>query len=285
MHTARRSAYSLADELGSIRMLLQQVNSRIECVPVKQVTPEQFRAADYLVLFCPQDSPALPPGFLHSIAAASQPVLWVGYGAEQLTELPPFRGQFQIPEVNGGLPADTVNYRGRSWKVRVDPWIVATRPSNSTAQVLMSVPAGPDNASESHPLCWKSGPVTVLANVPLQGPMAYLFTDLLWDFYGAREVPDPQVFLRIEDYHARSDHRAFRRMVDYLHSRRHSFMVGVIPAWRDPATGQVYPLATQPDFVAALRYAQERGGRLLQHGYFHAHGNEPGKDTSFGTWT
>jgi uncharacterized protein YdaL len=223
----------------------------------------------------------LPAAFLQGIAEARQPVLWVGFGAEQLAERPPFRGQFQISEEPTGLPANRVNYRGRSWTVRVDPWIPAQLPTNSTAQVLMTVPAPADGAAGERLLCWKCGPVTFVSTVPTVEPMSFLFSDLLWDFYSAADVPKPRVFLRIEDYHARRNHRAFRRMVDYLYSRGHPFMVGVIPAIRSMDTGQTPRLASEPEFVAALRYAQQRGGRLLLHGYFHAHGNEPGEGHEF----
>jgi uncharacterized protein YdaL len=281
VYAARRSAFSLGNELEAFNLQLRQVETRLECIPVEAATPERLHAADYVAVFCPQDSPQLPAEFLRAVAEAPQPVLWVGHGAEQLTELPAFRGQFEISGEGTGLPAEKVNYRGRSWAVRVDPWIPAQLPSNSTAQVLLTVPATSEGTAGERPLCWKSGRVTFVATVPTVGPMSFLFTDLLWDFYSVATVPKPRVFLRIEDYSCRGDHRAFRRMVDYLSSRGHPFMVGVIPALRNPATGQVSRLESEPEFVAALRYAQQRGGRLVMHGSSHAHGNEPGEGHEF----
>jgi hypothetical protein len=70
-------------------------------------------------------------------------------------------------------------------------------------------------------------------------------------------------------------------MVDYLHSRGHPFLLGVIPAYRDPATGQILDLDTQPDLIEALRYAQRRGGRLLLHGYAHTYKDESGEGHEF----
>jgi hypothetical protein len=62
-------------------------------------------------------------------------------------------------------------------------------------------------------------------------------------------------------------------MADYLYSRGVPFLVSVIPACRDAESGQVQELDSQPEFVAALRYAQQRGGRLVMQGYAH----EPGR--------
>jgi hypothetical protein len=58
-------------------------------------------------------------------------------------------------------------------------------------------------------------------------------------------------------------------------------MVGVIPALRLSAGGPTLRLQSEPEFVAALSYAQQRGGRLLMHGYAHAHGAEPGEGHEF----
>jgi predicted deacetylase len=94
-------------------------------------------------------------------------------------------------------------------------------------------------------------------------------------------VPPSRVFLRIEDYSALSDHREFQRMADYLHSRDVPFMVAVIPRIRNPDTGDMEDLNSQPEFVSALHYAQQRGGRLILHGYTHAHADEPGEGHEF----
>jgi Uncharacterized protein conserved in bacteria (DUF2334) len=70
-------------------------------------------------------------------------------------------------------------------------------------------------------------------------------------------------------------------MADYLHARKAPFMVAVIPAIRNPDTGETEDLDSRPEFVAALRYAQQRGGRFLLHGYTHAHAEEPGEGHEF----
>jgi uncharacterized protein YdaL len=73
--------------------------------------------------------------------------------------------------------------------------------------------------------------------------------------------------VRIDGYHCHQDHLEFRHLVDTLHQRGLPFTVGVIPAYWNPETKKLEDLDSQPEFVAALRYAQSRGGRLLLQGY------------------
>jgi hypothetical protein len=66
-------------------------------------------------------------------------------------------------------------------------------------------------------------------------------------------------------------------MVDYLHERGHPFIVGVIPACWDAVNKKVLEMDSQPEFIAALRYAQKNGGRLVMQGYIHMHNTSGGR--------
>ena len=108
--------------------------------------------------------------------------------------------------------------------------------------------------------------MTVFSAVPGAGPMQPLFADVLLDFYGVKDAPESRLLLRIDDYQAVSNHREFRRMVDFLFSRGHAFALPVTPAWRNAETGATEDLESAPEFVAGLRYAQQRGGRIVLRG-------------------
>jgi hypothetical protein len=276
LYANARPAYALADGLEALKLRLQRVATRLGTIAFSNATPARIEGADYLVVYCPQYFPELPTDVLHFIAETKKPLLWVGFGADQIAECAPFKGRFETSAFPAANAATNIYYQGRDWSVTIDLWIPATLATNTDSRVVMSCPDPAQQQQQMpRPLCWKTGPATFFMAEPSAGPLGFLFEDLLLDFYDARDVPPRRVFVRIDDYHCRGNHRAFRRMVDYLFSRGHSFMVGVIPTYNDFATGEILDLDSQPEFVESLRYAQQRGGRLIISGYPHENG--PGK--------
>jgi uncharacterized protein YdaL len=145
----------------------------------------------------------------------------------------------------------------------------------------MSVPVVDTNATTSYPVCWKSGHVTFFSALPTSTPTSLLFGDLLLDFYGCTIVPDSAVLVRIDGYHCHHDHQEFRHLVDYMHEQGKPFTVGVVPAFWNPETKKVEELDSQPEFVAALQYAQEKGGSLILEGYCDSRQASTGQDEEF----
>lgn len=258
-----RSAYSLGHELEFLKLQLQRVATHLEAVPADQVTTNQLAAASYVVVFCPQPEPGLGTNLLAALALTNRPVLWVGHGAERLTNLPPFAGQFE-PAQTAASRLQGIDYRGREWTLPGDFWVPMRLGAASTARpILRPIPS---TEADRLAAAWKVGHVTVFSAVPTGGLLGFLFSDLLLDFYDVTNAPKSQVYFRIDDYQAASNHREFKRLADYLAARGHSFVLSVTPSWKNPATGKVEDLDTAPEFVTGLRYAQARLGRIVLRG-------------------
>jgi uncharacterized protein YdaL len=270
VYTDTRTPYSLADGVVALKLQLRRFNMKLETVPVSEFDSNKLAAADYVVVFCPQPFPPLTEELCQAVAAGKRPILWVGYGADQLEQLPPFEGQFSVTPFAATNAADRINYRGREWNEPLSLWLLTQVNSNAASSVLMTTPVEENGQTVEHPISWKTGPVTFFAALPVSTANCALFGDLLLDFFGVNQVLPSMVGVRIDGYHCRQDHREFRHLVDYLYAHKHPFMVGVIPAFWDPEKKQVLDLDSQPEFVAALRYAQKRGGRLVVQGYVHA---------------
>jgi len=269
IYADQRMAYSLNDSLELLKLQLLRVATRLEGIPIAQATPEKMAGAEYLVVFCPQSAPALTTNFLHAIAQSKQPVLWVGYGADKMEEQAPFTNSFRVSTFSAANVETNVNYRGRDWNAPVAPWIPATLKSNSQAKVVMAVGRRNGPFPPPYSLCWTVSNITFFAGIPNGDRIGFLFEDMLLGFYGAQNVSAPRLLLRIEDYNPGSDHREFHRLADYLHSRQIPFVIAVVPASRDPETSKIEDMASEPQFVNSLRYAQQRGGRLIVKGFTH----------------
>ncbi len=273
VYSDTRTRYGLGDAVAALKLQLLRVDTKLEAVAADTVTTNQIAGADYVVVFCPQSSPTLTKRFLHAIAGARKPVLWVGYGAELLEKLPPFQSEFAVSAEATAQTGTMVSYRGQEWPAPVTPWVPAvldpTHSPNST--VIMSTRGQTGGSTVELPICWKTGHATFFVGVPASDAMHFLFGDLVLDFFEVKETRPSQVFVRIDDYHCRRNHREFRRVVDYLYSAKRPFILSVIPAFQDAATGQVEEMDAQPEFIETLRYAQSRGGRLIVQGYTHAY--------------
>jgi uncharacterized protein YdaL len=77
-----------------------------------------------------------------------------------------------------------------------------------------------------------------------------------------------------------------RAIADYLASQGVPFAVGVIPVHYDPLGVYNYGVPSRvtvsdsPEFVAALHYMVERGGRIVLHGYTHQYDLTPNPFTA-----
>lgn len=262
IYSDTRAQFSLSEGLEVLRLQLRRVATEVESVAVSNATPEMIKNADYVVVFCPQSRPGLTTNFLHSLTNRAGQTLWVGFGANELEELRPYAGEFVFSKLHSEKHGSNVVYRGRTWEGAVYPWMPVRLTTNTTSRVLMTV----QDQGQARPLAWRSSNMTFVATVPLWGTLSYLFGDLLLDFYEASNVPESRVFLRLEDYTAQSDHGEFRRAADFLHARKIPFMLAITPSWRDPEFGMVENVDANEEFRTGLRYAQQRGARLVMKG-------------------
>ncbi len=282
VYTETRAPYSLADELAALKLQLRRVDSRLEAVSAQEADANKLAAADYIVVFCPQPFPVLPASLLEAIAHSLHPVLWVGYGADQLTRLPEFDGRFAIAPFASTQPVEHVNHLGHDWKLPLSGWLpVLFNTSNTPPTAITSAITVTNGETTSHPISWKIGQVTFFAASPTAPANSPLFNDLLLDFYGVAQLPAAAACVRIDGYHCHQDHLEFRHLVDYLNQRGLPFIVGVIPAYWNPVTKKIEELDSQPEFVAALRYAQSHGGRLVLQGYVNTRKAGTGQEPEF----
>ncbi|HXG49213.1 MAG TPA: DUF2334 domain-containing protein [Methylomirabilota bacterium] len=259
IYTDSRAAYSLGNTLELIQAHLRRVSTVLHSVPVAAVSSNRLDPADYRVVFCPHPAPELPPAVLEAVGDTNVPVLWIGYGAERLRERAPFGGDFGLEQFSKLTPGTNVIYRGQPWAASVAPLVEVRFPAGSKARTLLTAPVGDGGAPA--PVCWVSGHVTFFGAIPDAGLLGALFGEIVWDYFGVTNVPPARLLLRIDDYQCDSDHEEFRRKVDYLGSRAIPFVLSVAPVC---AVGE---WSGREDYLAGLRYAQARGGRIVLRGH------------------
>ncbi len=270
VHAGTRTTYSLGDALEGLQLHLRRIATQIESIPLSEVASNKLSAADYLVVFCPEPSPELTTNFLEAVVSRKKPILWIGFGADQLDLSPNFPGGFEASPLPADRAVSTVRYREKTFNAPVFPWISVSLNENSDNKTIMSLGSG----EARQPLCWRLENFTFFAGIPSGDAIGFLFSDMLLDFYEVKQVPESRMYLRITDYSALSNHREFLRTVDYLYSRSIPFMVSVIPICKDASGRQLVGLGSAPEFATALRYAQQRGARIVLQGCNQAEGRQ-----------
>lgn len=110
-------------------------------------------------------------------------------------------------------------------------------------------------------------------------------TDILFDFLNLppRETTK-KALVRIEDVHPEYDLNLLYQTVGFFKNRDLPFAISVIPLAADPykyLKGKVLqtPMDKKPEFIKALKYAENGGASIILHGYKHQIGNELNCDT------
>ena len=137
-----------------------------------------------------------------------------------------------------------------------------------------------DGGTEEHPWVIRSGNLTHLVELPFhfidRNELYLVYADLYYDMLAPETEGSQRAAVRLEDVNAESSPEQLRAIADYLHDEGVPFQVAVIPIMidRTPDEEDFYGLSLldSPDVVEALKYMQQRGGTLIQHGTSHQYG-------------
>ncbi len=253
--------YSLLNGLELVKLQLGRIDTSIEALSILQTTPEKLRECDYLVLLSLDPRSSLSTNLLAAVTSVTNPVLWVGPGINSISNVTALRGQFELNASSETAFGQAIRYRGKEWPVGAFSFKEGRLLPKSTAQLVVGVADGKKSSSHGTPLCWRFNQFTFFAAQPQNGALGFVFEDVLLDFFGVKEIPTNSVLLRLTGYNLQSDHRQFRRIADYLYSESIPFAVSV-----RLLTSQMSSPEANAEFLAALRYGQQRGGRIILQG-------------------
>jgi hypothetical protein len=265
-----------------VLMLLRHFVPKAEIVSDRDFHPGLAERFDRVVVVGNDAVDSIRSSVLAEVRRKARPTLWVGYGLGAVFSDPDRAVGFAPGFVDDASTALAVTYRGRSYQTALDEYH-RVRIGDPGVEVLASLTWGADAV----PLAVRNGNFWFFAGLPgFDTPYPdpgsdapnLIFADILHDFFGRVEHDAPQAIVRLEDVSAHIPPERIIEAVDALAERRIPFVIAVIPAQR-LADGTVLSLRDRPQFVQALRYAQDRGGTIALHGYHHTFGQ--GEDYEF----
>jgi hypothetical protein len=266
-----------------IEMILRHFTPNTTTVSTEQYTDEQLLDFDRVVMLHNETTP-LPSVLLKDLARVDRPILWLGYGLNQLPVDVGTTFGFSLGDVKEeNLPTE-VEYRGQRYPAKLIDYypVQIVKPSS---QVLATYTYGDKRTPipyivRGDNLWYVNGLPAPSGDKPDPESDApfLVFADVLHDFFGTSTTAARQAVIRLEDVSVHIPPARLTKVINYLHSRRIPFTMGVIPAQR-MKDGSIVELSDRPDFVRVLRYAQDHGGTIVLHGYHHTFGS--GEDYEF----
>ena len=296
-----------------LRNLVGHFDAKVDAMPVQQYRKSAVN--DYHTTFYIGWSAAhdLPMDFLQDVRATTQRVVWMFGNLEQLAELDElgeaseglnFQAQYGFtlggtrgfdpgPTPEGTIPSffSTVHYKNLPWHktATINNGVIDAAPEMFLTQVTdatkVRVHAAISNPTtrESAPYVLQSGNFWFVADIPFNyytpRDRYVVVADLLHDMLGIDHEENHRAMVRLEDVDAKVNPEAFKKLVDYLHSKSVPFAMAVIAHYKDPFGSQSngvpadIPMAEATNLRLALDYALARGGEILQHGTTHQYEN------------
>lgn len=276
-----------------------------EVKDVADYTADTMDIFDAVIYVASEQGTTPPKAFLDDVREGMVPVLWADQNIDDLArsnspDPADFIAQYgwdpTQPLTVNSEQVEAVTYKDRRMQRHTGGTDEVNAPrivDPSAVQVLASGicgdPAKPTDCAggdPAHPgteLPWviRSGNLTYIAELPLnytdRNEMYLVFSDLYYDLLAPGTAPRRQAAVRLEDVGPEANPSQLRAVADYFHAQGVPFQVAVMPVQIDRTKDKEgwYGLSLKdtPEVVEALKYMQERGGTLIQHGTTHQYGN------------
>lgn len=262
---------------------------RAHTAPMNDYAAGDMTDFDAVVYVGATSARSVPTTFHEDMLNGQVPVLWAGKNIAAVSASDP-RARERFTTAYGWDPVastqsgpediDGVDYQGH----------MLTRNGAAAGAILVPRILDEDKVdvlatttgNQPQPWAIRSGNLTHIGENPLtyvdETDRYLAFADLYYDLLAPGTAPVKQAALRLEDVDAAANPDDLRAITDFLHERGIPFQVAVVPIristtpGDDPDSWLGLSLGDRPDVVKALRYMQDHGGTLIQHGTTHQFG-------------
>jgi len=283
----RSTEWPESSDLGGerVEMILKHFTPNVERISDADYVDGQISEYDRVAVIGNDVLDPLPSVLLEDLAQSEdKPILWFGHGLDHLPVDTARTFGFTVEGVVEGKPFSWVDYKGQRYPARLTDYTchkVAIERSTARTLATFGGKRGETPYIVQGDNLWYVNTLPIIVSEPritARNTAPLVFADVLHDFFGTSVSESRQALIRLEDVSVHIDPERIIETVDYLYSQRVPFSMGVIPAQK-LKDGSVISLQEKPEFVRALRYAQDHGGTIILHGYNHTFGQ--GEDYEF----
>ncbi len=253
-------------------------------LPVEQYNPGALELYDSTFYLGVSYNNPIPQAFIHDVLKTERTVVWFRYNLWTILTTnthQKYGFQFDYMDQTG---YDQIRYKNTDLIKSSDDAELGhvTILDHSRATVVAT--AFQSSTGNSIPYIVHGDNLWYVADIPftyLSENDRYLaFADLLYDMLKINQSQKKRAIIRLEDIDPTYHPETLINIADYLYSQHVPFGISVIPYYQDPmgyytnGVPKSVKITDVPDFVAALKYMESKGGTIILHGYTHQYGKE-----------
>ncbi len=258
--------------------------------PVESYQKNDYLNYDSIIYYGALYDTPLPQAFKDDILITTKPVMWLGYNLWKVAVAPDwssynsaFEGKFGIRYRGidtSGYP--NINFKGyKLAKSQYDPTITVVDVLDSSIATVLATAENAQGATV--PYAVKGNNLWFIGDNPFMyaymADRGWVLADIFHEFFGIPHTTVHKAFVRIEDVHPDTPPSYLKAIADYLYSEKVPFGICIIPEFRDPLGEYTNGVPTtvkiegNTQFIKAINYCLNKGGKLIQHGYTHQYSN------------
>lgn len=257
--------YSTEDDkiTNNVQILNTQLGhftNNITTKSLKQVNEITNSSSYTHIIYIGEQKEKFPTEAKQLLENFSGPVVVLGQNVEQLSD----RFSF-ITLKNNDIRINKIEYPSNKLENTLkEERLIQSFDTNGT------VLANALSSNSNNPLIVQHGTSYYVATPNLFDWMSHYVGEMLFSYFGQKPMTNKvEAYLRLEDVHPANDINQLKEIAQLLKAKKISYMIAVIPVYKDPHTGKTIHLKEKPELVDLLRSMQDDGAAIIMHGYTH----------------
>lgn len=268
--------------------MLSQFPTTVTSSPIENYSNNMLSQYDLSFYIGVRNNNELPAEFLADVLANTKTFCWINGNLWQLAWTWDATGTYhseafmqRFGSAYWGIDNSdfmTVLYKGRTLERPIyDTFLHYLYPFDAMTTTVYATATATNGTTG--PYITKMDNMWYIADNPftnLEHKDRYLaFADILFDILDIHRAERHRGLVRIEDVSGVTDPIRLRQVADILWAEKVPFVVSVIPEYQNPfgiwnnGVPQTIYLSDSPAVVSALKYMEQKGGQMLQHGTTH----------------
>ena len=273
-----------------LRNLLGHFDVAITSEPMSAYKAKQLSYFDATFYVGPSFGSNFSDVFKADFFSNTRPFAYLGYNLEYLAWTPDYFYNAQFESKFGlrfkkysSTRFSKVLYKGKILKrSALNDEFAEVEVVDSAKATVLSTAKNPSSTKEM-PFAVKASNLWFFSDIPVANvdydDRMLVFADLMHDILGENHAENHQAMIRIEDVSPAVPPATIKSIADACFAQSVPFQIMVVPEYLDSlgAYNGGVPLSISilksPAFVDALKYAQSKGGQIVQHGLTHQYSN------------
>lgn len=226
---------------------------------IKEVSQEDYKTGevfnyDYVIFIGMRDT-SVTPEIIEDLRSYNNRIIWIEQGIKEFLQDSKLSLVFQ----GNNNQIKKVIYKEKSFLLGDIGEFNIVDYNQSKSKIYGHLSDG----SNEYPYIINEENLWYVSRLEEYGVLFYILADVLFDIFGYENVEGNQICIFIENVHPLVDIQKLKEIGEYLNEENIPFVIGLIPIYLSPETGEVTTISHMPNFAQTIRYLQDTGGSIV----------------------